>query len=89
MSNQRESRDTGLVIHRWLQWVATGGITILSALVISGMGTWDEFKAFMYKMEDVPKDIKEIKADVGDLRDETTGLKYRMGTLEQNTKHRK
>lgn len=83
MSEQRESRDTGLIIHRWLQWVATLGVTVLSALVISGMGTWDEFKGFMYRMEDVPQDIKEIKADVSDLRTETTGLKYRMGTLEQ------
>ena len=88
MSDGNEPRDSGLVLHRWLQWISTISTGVLVALVVSGMDTWDALKAQSVRMENVPGDIKEIKLDVNDLKNETMGLKWKVSAMETSkTKH--
>ncbi len=89
MSESNEtSRDNGLILHRWLQWISTISTGALVALVVSGMDTWDALKAQSVRMENVPSDIKEIKLDVNDLKNETMGLKWKVSAMETSkTKH--
>jgi len=86
MTQPKEQRDVGLAIHRWLQWIASIGVTVLSAMVISGMGTWNDIKTFMVRFEDVPQDIKDIKEDVSDVKNETMNLKWRVTNIETKRK---
>jgi len=88
MTQPKEQRDTGLAIHRWLQWIASIGVTVLSAMVIAGMGTWNDIQVFMIRLEDVPQDIKDIKQDVSEVKNETMNLKWKVANIE-TTKPRK
>lgn len=82
MSEDKEQRDTGLVLHRWLQWISTISSGVLVAFVVSGMDTWDRLKDQSIRMENVPADIKEIKVDIDDLKNETLNLKWKVGMME-------
>jgi hypothetical protein len=88
MSDQKEQRDTGLVLHRWLQWISTISSGVLVAFVVSGMGTWDRLKEQSIRMESVPADIKEIKEDLSDVSDDVANVKWRVTNLEANPKHK-
>lgn len=88
MSVQKEQRDTGLVLHRWLQWISTISSGVLVAFVVSGMGTWDRLKDQSIRMESVPADIKEIKEDISSVSDDVSNVKWRVTNLEANTKNK-
>lgn len=87
MSDQKEQRDTGLALHRFLQWASTILTGLLVAFAVSGMDTWDRLKEQSIRMESVPGDIREIKEDVSDVKNETLNLKWRVNNIE-NTKHK-
>lgn len=89
MTNIRESRDTGLSIHRWLQWISTISSGLLVAFVVSGMGTWDRLKDQSIRMESVPSDIKAIKEDLRDVSSDVNNVKWRVTNLETTTKNSK
>lgn len=82
MSDQKEQRDSGLALHRFLQWASTILTGLLVAFAVSGMDTWDRLKDQSIRMENVPIDIKEIKVDVNDLKNETLNLKWKVGMME-------
>jgi hypothetical protein len=88
MSEDKEQRDIGLVLHRWLQWISTISSGVLVAFVVSGMGTWDRLKEQSIRMESVPADIKEIKEDLSDVSDDVANVKWRVTNLEANPKHK-
>lgn len=86
MSESAESRDTGLVLHRWLQWISTISTGVLVAFVISGMDTWDRLKAQSIRMESVPTDIREIKASVSDVDRTLSNHDWRLKLIEATAK---
>ena len=67
MSPTKNQRDVGLTIHRILQWVASIGVTVVGAIVISGMGTWGELKEQAIRMENVPSAVESIRNTVDEL----------------------
>jgi hypothetical protein len=89
MSDNTEPRDSGLALHRFLQWTSTILTGLLVAFVVSGMETWDRLKEQSIRNESVPSDIKAIKEDLSDVSDDVANVKWRVTNLETNTKNRK
>lgn len=82
--NSEAARDTGLILHRWLQWISTISTGVLVALVVSGMDTWDALKAQSIRMESVPADIREIKASVETVDRSLSNHDWRLKLIESN-----
>ncbi len=85
----RDSRDGGLILHRWLQWISTISTGVLVAFVVAGMETWERLKDQSIRMESVPMDIKEIKASVSDFDRTLSSHDWRLKFLESNLKTRR
>lgn len=83
-----EVRDSGLIVHRWLQVITTVGVTVMAAAVMSGWSTWDGFKAFQIRMEDVPADLKEVKAALNEQGKELDNLKNEVSNIKATIKPR-
>lgn len=82
MSDKEVTRDPGLAIHRWLQWISTISTGVLVALVVSGMDTWDMLKAQSVRMESVPQDIRDIKASMQAQETEINAHSWRLKLIE-------
>lgn len=67
MSSAREERDTGLVIHRILQWIATVSSAVVVAFLLSSLSTWDRLKEQSIRMENVPVKVDKILDKVEDI----------------------
>ena len=67
MSTAREHRDVGLLVHRWLQWIATLSSALLVAFILSGMDTWDRLKEQSIRMEEVPEKVDKILEKVNEI----------------------
>lgn len=76
--------DRGLTVHRILQWIVTLTTGVTTALVLSGYDTWEKFKQHMVRMENVPQDVREIKADVQDVKSQTANHELRITYLEKS-----
>ena len=57
----------GLLVHRWLQWIATLSSALLVAFILSGMDTWDRLKEQSIRMEEVPEKVDKILEKVNDI----------------------
>lgn len=88
MSESTAPTSKAWAFHQWMQVIASGGVTILTAAVIAGWGTWNDLQRFMIRNENVSSDIKEIKSDLSDVKNETMNLKWKVSAMEANkTKH--
>ncbi len=74
--------------HQWMQAIASGGVTLLTAAVIAGWGTWNDLQTFMIRNERVPADIKEIKEDISDVKNTTMSLGWRVTNIEATIKRK-
>ena len=80
--SDNEPRAPGVTLHRGLQWASTILTGLLVAFAVSGIETWDRLKEQSIRMENVPSDITEIKIDLGDVKNETMNLKWKVSNLE-------
>lgn len=67
MSAPKEKRDVGLLMHRWLQWIATISSALIVAFVSANMSTWDRLKDQSIRMEKVPEKVDKILEKVSDI----------------------
>ena len=67
MSTAREHRDVGLLVHRWLQWIATVSSALIVAFILSSIGAWDKIQDQSIRMEKVPEKVDAILEKVNDI----------------------
>ena len=67
MSTAKEHRDVGLLVHRWLQWIATVSSALIVAFILSSIGAWDKIHDQSIRMEKVPEKVDAILEKVNDI----------------------
>lgn len=67
MSTAKEHRDVGLLVHRWLQWIATVSSALIVAFILSSIGAWDKIQDQSIRMEKVPEKVDAILEKVNDI----------------------
>lgn len=83
MSETSESkRDRIGSLHQLLQWVSAIMSTVLAAMMISGMDTWEKLNDQRIRMESVPQDVKEIKSSLQEQGRDIDAHTWRLKLIE-------